>query len=143
MKKIDLDNSHGFILNRTNIRMKNNLLHKFKDYDITPEQWAVLNRLWIQDGISPKELAELTSKDQPTIVRILAKLQNKGYLFRKDNPEDNRSLLIYLTQKGKEVQDNLIPLAFEALGKATRGIDQDQIEQVKVVLNQIFQNLES
>lgn len=75
--KIDLDNSLGFILNRTNTRMKNNLLHKFKDYDITPEQWAILNRLWVRDGISPKEIAELTSKDQPTTVRIIAKLQKR------------------------------------------------------------------
>lgn len=141
--KIDLDNSLGFILNRTNIKMKNTLLHKFKNHDITPEQWAVLNRLWVQDGIPPKELAQLTSKDQPTTVRILAKLQNKGYIFRKVNPKDSRSFLIYLTQKGKDAKAILIPLAFEALGQATSGIDQDQIEIAKVVLNQIYKNLES
>ncbi len=143
MKKIDLDNSLGFILNRTNIRMKNTLLHKFKDYDITPEQWAVLNRLCMQKGITAKELAELTSKDQPTTVRILDKLQNKGYITRKDNPEDSRSFLIYLTQKGEECKDTLIPIEAEALKEVLRGIDKDQIEVVKFVLNQIYKNLES
>ncbi|WP_418792586.1 MarR family transcriptional regulator [Phosphitispora sp. TUW77] len=47
---------------------------------MTSKQWAVLNRLWVQDGISPKELAELTSKDRPTTVRILSKLENKESL---------------------------------------------------------------
>ncbi|AGL00313.1 MarR family winged helix-turn-helix transcriptional regulator [Desulfoscipio gibsoniae] len=141
--KIDLDNSLGFILNRTNTRMKNNLLHKFKDYDITPEQWAILNRLWVRDGISPKEIAELTSKDQPTTVRIIAKLQKKGFVSKKVNPKDNRSFLIYLTPKGEESKDILIPLALEALDKAIRGIDKDQIEVTKVLLNQIFKNLEA
>jgi len=142
MLKFSLDNSLGFILNRTNIKMKNTLLHKFKDYDITPEQWAVLNRLWVGDGISPKELAELTYKDQPTTVRILAKLENKSYIYREVNPQDSRSFLIYLTPKGKNVQDALIPLALAALEKATSGIDPDQLETVKSVLNKIYKNLE-
>ncbi|MEG6521963.1 MarR family winged helix-turn-helix transcriptional regulator [Desulfotomaculum sp. 1211_IL3151] len=137
-----LDDSLGFILNRTNLRMKNTLLHHFKDYDVTPEQWAVLNRLWEREGISPKELSELTSKDQPTTVRIISKLEKKGFVKRKGNPEDGRAYLIYLTNKGQALQDKLFPLAFEALHKAIKGINQEQIEQVKVVLNKIFENLD-
>ncbi len=139
---VDLDNSLGFILNRTNTRMKNNLLQRFKNYDITPEQWAVLNRLWVQDGIPPKELAELTFKDQPTTVRIVSKLENKGLISKNFNPEDNRSILIFLTPKGLELKNILIPLGFEALKKAIRGIDKNKIETAKSVLNQIYKNLE-
>lgn len=139
---INLENSLGFLLNRTNIRMKTNLLHLFKDYNITPEQWAVLNRLWVKDGTSPKELAELTSKDQPTTVRILSKLEKKGFITREVNPDDNRSFLIFLTPKGRDSKKTLIPLANEALDKATRGIDKNKIEVTKDVLNQIYKNLE-
>ncbi|KAF1084955.1 Multidrug resistance operon repressor [Sporotomaculum syntrophicum] len=143
MKKVNPDNSLGFILNRTNTRMKNALLHKFRDYDLTPEQWAVLNRLWVKEGVTPKELADLTCKDQPTTVRMLAKLQNKGYITREVNPEDSRSFLIYLTSKGREAKDILFPLAFEVLNEATRGIEAEQLEAAKSILNQIYRNLES
>ncbi|MEG6521960.1 MarR family winged helix-turn-helix transcriptional regulator [Desulfotomaculum sp. 1211_IL3151] len=136
-----LDNSLGFILNRTNTRMKNNLLHHFKDYDVTPEQWAVLNRLWEREGISSTELAELTSKDQPTTVRMLAKLEKKGYITRKVNPEDGRAYQIFLTSEGRALKDKLFPIAFQALDKSLKGIDRKQIEQVKVILNKIFENL--
>ncbi len=139
---IDLDNALGFIINRTNTRMKNSLFQKFRGYNITPEQWAVLNRLWVQDGITPKELAELTFKDQPTTVRIVSRLENKELISKKLNPEDNRSILIFLTPKGLELENILIPLGFEALNKAIRGIDQNKIETTKVVLNQIYKNLE-
>ncbi|ACV63562.1 transcriptional regulator, MarR family [Desulfofarcimen acetoxidans DSM 771] len=137
-----LNNGIGFILNRTNTRMKNNLLHHFKDYDVTPEQWAVLNCLWEREGISPKELAELTSKDQPTTVRMLSKLEKKGFITRQVNPNDNRSYLIHLTSEGQELKDKLFPLAFQALDKALKGIDKKQIEEVKIVLNKIFNNLD-
>ncbi|MDO7786621.1 MarR family winged helix-turn-helix transcriptional regulator [Desulforamulus aquiferis] len=138
-----LDNSLGYLLNRTNTRMKNNLLHHLRDYDVTPEQWAVLNRLWEKEVISPKELAELTSKDLPTIVRILSKLEKKGFITRKINPEDSRAYLIFLTIEGRELQGKLTPLALEALDKATRGLDKKQIEEFKVVLNKMFENLDS
>jgi len=84
--------------------MKNNLLHKFKDYDITPEQWAVLNRLWVRNGISPKELAELTSKDQPTtngataiadMERALS-LQNQTYLYFREMSNNFGSVQAFL-----------------------------------------------
>lgn len=139
--KFNLDDSLGFILNRSNTRMKNDLLHRFKEYDVTPEQWAVLNRLWEKEGLSPKELAELTSKDLPTTVRILSKLEKKGLITRRVNPEDSRAYLISLTSEGRELRDKLIPLAFEALDKAFKGIDKKQIEEVKIVLNKIFKNL--
>ncbi|SFG11182.1 transcriptional regulator, MarR family [Desulfotomaculum arcticum] len=138
-----LDDSLGFILNRTNTRMKNTLLHHFKNYDVTPEQWAVLNRLWEREGISPKKLAKLTSKDQPTTVRILSKLEKKGFITRQVNPKDSRAYLISLTSEGRELKDKLFPLAFAALDKAIKGLDEKQVEEVKVVLNKIFENLDS
>ncbi len=137
-----LDNSLGFILSRTSTRMKNHLLHSFKAHDVTPEQWAVLNRLWDREEVSPKELAELTSKDQPTTVRILTKLEKKGFITRKVNPDDNRAFLISLTNEGRELKDKLIPLALEILDKALKDIDKKQVEEAIVTLNKIYANLE-
>ncbi len=137
-----IENSLGFIINRTNTRMKNNLLHHLKDYNVTPEQWAVLNRLWEREGVSPKELSELTSKDQPTTVRMLSKLKKKGFIRREVNPGDGRAYLIYLTEEGRALKDKLFPLAFEALDKSIKGIDEEQLDQVKIVLNKIFDNLD-
>ncbi|SHK25094.1 MarR family winged helix-turn-helix transcriptional regulator [Desulforamulus aeronauticus] len=137
-----LDNSLGFILSRTSTRMKNHLLHSIKAYDVTPEQWAVLNRLWEREEVSPKELAELTSKDQPTTVRILTKLERKGFIARKVNPDDNRAFLISLTNEGRELKDKLIPLALEVLDKALKDIDKKQVKEAIVILNKIYANLD-
>lgn len=139
---VDLDNALGFIVNRTNTRMKNSLSRKFKSYNITPEQWGVLNRLWVQDGISPKELSELTFKDQPTTVRIVSKLETKGFISKEPNPGDRRSILIFLTPEGLKLKNILIPLGSEALNEAIKGIDKGEIAVTKGVLNRIYRNLE-
>ncbi|MGI5921258.1 MAG: hypothetical protein ACOX6I_05935 [Syntrophomonadaceae bacterium] len=44
--------SLGSIMNRTNNKLKNALIQIFKPYDVTPEQWVVLKRLWQQAGIT-------------------------------------------------------------------------------------------
>lgn len=140
--KFSLDDSLGFILNLANTRMKNNLLHHFKEYNVTPEQWAILNRLWEKEGLSSKELAELTSKDQPTIVRMLSRLERKSLIIRQVNPEDSRAYIISLTNEGRAIKVKLLPLALEALNKAIDGIPKEELEVTKAVLNKIIKNLE-
>lgn len=133
--------SLGFILNRTNTKLKNALIQSFKPYDITPEQWGLLKHLWEQDEISPKHIAELTFKDQPTTVRILEKLENKGLIFKEVNPDDNRSYFVYLTDRGRELKSILIPLAQKKLSKALTGIDKQDVQKLIQLLNRIYENL--
>ena len=135
------DNSLGFVLNRTNNKLKNALIQILKPYDITPEEWGTLKRLWQQDGISPKCIAELTFKDQPTTVRKLKKLEKKGLIFREVNLADNRSYLIYLTDRGKELKDILIPLTEKKLKEVLKGIDQQEVQKLLEILNRIYANL--
>ncbi|MFZ7102927.1 MAG: MarR family winged helix-turn-helix transcriptional regulator [Peptococcaceae bacterium] len=140
--KLKAEDSLGHILNRTNTKMKNKLLHSFKPYDITPEQWGVLIRLWKTEGISPKDLAILTSKDRPTVARILEKLEKKGFITREINSEDQRSHLIYLTDKGKKMENILVPIAVKTLDDALIGLEKEQIQALFQTLNTIYKNLE-
>lgn len=135
------DESLGSLINRTNNKLKNALIQIFKPYDVTPEQWVVLKRLWQQEGITPKYIAELTFKDQPTVVRILEKLERKEFISRKINIEDSRSYLIYLTDSGRELKNILIPLSKKKQNEALSGIDREDSEKLFQMLNKIYENL--
>ncbi|MBK5262088.1 MAG: MarR family transcriptional regulator, partial [Peptostreptococcaceae bacterium] len=74
---IQFEQNLGFIISRTNTKIKNNLAKALKPYNITHEQWPLLKWLWVQDGISQKELSEKSFKDQPTTARILDKLEQR------------------------------------------------------------------
>ncbi|WP_243689260.1 MarR family winged helix-turn-helix transcriptional regulator [Geotalea toluenoxydans] len=69
-----LDESIGFVVNQTALKLRTEMARRLKPFGLTPEQWSVLNRLAEQDGISQRELATRTFKDQPTTARILDKL---------------------------------------------------------------------
>jgi len=140
--KYIIEESLGFIINRTNQKLSNYLTRRFKSYDITPEQWGLLNRLWDKDGISQKELSEISIKDQTTITRILDKLERKGLIKRQTSPDDRRSFLIFLTDSGRNLESKLVPIAYEVLDEALQGLSEEEIKQMKFLLNKIFMNVD-
>jgi len=140
--KYIVEESLGFIINRTNQKLSNYLTRKFKPYDITPEQWGLLNQLWEKDEITQKELSEKSIKDQTTITRILDKLEWKGLVRRQTSLEDRRSYLIFLTDMGRNLESKLVPIAYEALNEALQGLSEEEIKQLKVLLNKIFINVD-
>ena len=136
-----INGSLGFILNKTNTKLKHELLQCFKEYDVTPEQWAILNCLWEQEGITPKELADSIFKDKPNTNRILEKLQMKELIVRKPHPVDKRAFQVFLTEKGWALREKLIPRAQELLDKAIAGIEEHKVAELKNILNQIYCNI--
>lgn len=136
-----LDESLGFILNKTNTKLKNELFKRLKEYDITPEQWSVLNCLWEQEGVTPKELADMIFKDKPNTNRILEKLQMKELIIRKPHPSDKRAFQIFLTDRGWQLRDKLIYKVMRLLEEATKGMERHKILELKKMLNEIYDNL--
>jgi len=144
MTTFNLDDSYGYIINLAAQRLKYELHQTFqtKGYNITPEQWAVLNRLWEQDGLSQVELAERTFKDKPGTTRILNLLEKKGIVTRHPDESDRRVLRVFLTMTGKDLKDKLIPCAQAVLVKSGRNLTTEEVAQFKLTLNKILRNLE-
>ncbi|MDP4159267.1 MAG: MarR family transcriptional regulator [Bacillota bacterium] len=136
-----LNDSLGFILNKTNTKLKNKLFQRFNEYNVTPEQWSVLNCLWSQEGITPKELADLIYKDKPNTNRILEKLETKELINRKPHPIDKRAYQIFLTNRGWALKEELVPIAIDLLEEATLGIEKHKVEEMIKLLNQVFNNI--
>lgn len=137
-----IEESLGFILSRTNMKLKNELFKRFSSFDVTPEQWSVLNFLWAKEGATPKELSDLICKDKPNTNHILEKLQLKELIIRKPHPADKRAYQIYLTERGRSLRDELVPIAVKLLEEATEGIDKPEVEELKTLLNLMFDNLD-
>lgn len=139
-----LDESTGYLTHVAGLLLKRELLDAIKksNIDITPEQWAVLNRLSENQGQSQRKLAAASFKDTANITRIIDKLETKGLVQRKGDPGDRRARKIYITSKGQQVRDMIEPLAIDVLVKAGNKIDQSDIEVYNKVAKKIIANLE-
>ena len=79
--------------------------------EITTVQFYVLSSLWETDGTKFKELAKKLSMDGATLTGILDRLERQGFVTREDDPEDRRSLLVFLAEKSKLHRDEFRRLA--------------------------------
>lgn len=137
-----LEDSLGFVLSKTNTKLKHKLAQRFNDYNVTPEQWSVLNCLWTHEGLTPKEIADAIFKDKPNTNRILEKLQTKELIVRKPHPTDKRAYQIFLTNRGWSLKDELVPKARQLLEEATEGIEKEKVLEMIKMLNQIYDNID-
>ncbi len=138
-----LDNSQGYIIHRLDVQMSLGLQHAFqaKGFNITPEQWGVLNRLWEKEGIHQSALAERAAKDRHNITRILNLLEKNGFILRTPDGEDKRRLNVYLTEEGKALKQKLIPIVIDYLQKCFAGLTQEEVQDLKRVHKHILKNL--
>ena len=144
MTHFTLDESLGYLINRTAMRLKRELHSAFKTngYKITPEQWAILNRLWEQEGLSQVELADLTFKDKPNVTRMLEVMERKKLVFRQPDENDRRAYKVFLTDTGKQLKEKLVPLAVEVLERGLRDLTSEDITRLSKALNTIYYNFD-
>lgn len=131
----------GFIICHADLKMKNNLMRKIKFFDITTEQWMIMNRLFEEGGISQKELSERTLKDQGSLTRTLDRMGKKGLVKRQVNPTDRRSFLVYLTDEGRAVRNRIVPIAVECIEDAVKGFTEEEVDTLAGFLKRLISNL--
>ena len=82
--------------------------------NITSVQAMVLGFLDDEDRITSSELGKRTELDSATLTGILDRLEAAGFIDRKGNPDDRRSIRIHLTAKGKVMSQEAAKLITEA-----------------------------
>jgi DNA-binding MarR family transcriptional regulator len=144
IKVFPLDYSPGHLIYRSATKMKAELLRAFRKngFEITPEQWSVLNKLWEFEGINQMELAEKTSKDRHTMTRILTLMERKKLIIRKPDRKDNRCYRVYLTRKGKGLKNKLILIVINHLERAFAGFRSTDMKDLRRMHECIIRNLE-
>ncbi|MFK5976782.1 MAG: MarR family winged helix-turn-helix transcriptional regulator [Sulfurovum sp.] len=138
----DMDKSLGFILNRTSLASKTGFNQLIKDYGISPEQWSVIFRVVQHSGISQKELADSTYKNQGNLTRMIDKLVEKEYLKRALDKSDRRAIQLFATDKSIALVDEVVPLSNAFNQKLTDGFDESEKVKLIELLNRVYNNIQ-
>ena len=77
----------------------------------TVSEWRVLATLAGGEPTSIGRLAEITTIKQPTVTRLLDRMEDKGYVRRRAKHGDRRVTLVGITRVGSRLVARLIPLA--------------------------------
>ncbi|MCO7225328.1 MarR family winged helix-turn-helix transcriptional regulator [Pleionea sp. CnH1-48] len=80
-----------------------------KGTGMSPREWRVLAIIGISSPVTSVRIKELTGMDAATITRANARLIELGFVQKTPNPNDGRSTLLTLTDKGKDKFELLMP----------------------------------
>ena len=87
--------------------LRNYIDHRAKERGTTRAQWIVLFRLRQQEGLSQVDLAEVLELQPISLVRLLDRLVEHGLLERRHDPKDRRTNRLFLTERGRQLVDDL------------------------------------
>jgi len=137
--------SLGAHLGRVTKLMSTTLIQHLKQqgHEISLEQWIVLVHLWRKDGQNQRWLCEFAGQHKTSITRAIDALETQNIVLRVPDKEDRRNNLIYLTNKGKTLEKDMMPSVIELMGEITDGIPPSDIEVCKSVLRRMFDNLKT
>ena len=75
-----------------------------KELGITYMQYITFLVLWEKDGITVGEICERLMLDNGTVSPLLKKMEKAGYITRSRSTEDDRVVVITLTEQGRAMQ---------------------------------------
>lgn len=95
---------------RETIKLYTPLLEKL---DLTYTQYITMLVLWEKKSINVKTLGEVLYLDSGTLTPLLKKLESKGLVTRQRSKEDERNLIVELTEAGEQLREEAlsIPIA--------------------------------
>ncbi len=139
----DLEQSLFFLIKRTSKAFREKLNQNFAKagHDVTSEQWRILRCLWQKDGQRQQDLADVVNKDKTCITRIIDSMEKRDLVVRIPDRLDRRQNLIYLTNKGKKLQEELMEIFAKTSIDAQKDIDPEQLAIFIKILDGIYHNL--
>lgn len=146
MKTADVltsENKYDLLAGRVPMLLNRFLLQKFKasEVGLTREQWSVLAILWKEDGCSQQKIADATNRDKPSITRLIDNLVKEGFVKREPHETDRRTNLIYLTEKGKNIEQSVMNVVNETIDQSTEGLTQEQTLIIRDAFQLIYDNI--
>ncbi len=134
--------AYFFMIDTTIKKIRNALQKRFADAgsDLTVDQWVVIDHLHRNPEIAQSTLAELTTKDAPTVTRIIDLLAKKGLVERRMADDDRRKFLVFLTPDGEKLYEQMLPAVVEIRRQGWGNLSDDDYQHFVRIMDEIYQN---
>jgi len=111
-EQLKLDNQLCFPLYATSRLITKIYQPLLKELDLTYPQYLIMLVLWEEDSLTVTAIGKRVILETNTITPLLKRLESKGLITREKNIEDERSIIVSLTEFGKEMENKacLIPI---------------------------------
>lgn len=122
-----------YALSREIIKLYKPYLDQF---NLTYTQYIAMLVMWEEEKIVFKELGKKLHLDSGTLTPVLKKLESMGLIIKYRSKEDDRIVIIELTESGKQLKDEVIEIPEKVFYES--GISEEDAVQFKYYLDKIL-----
>lgn len=117
------------------------IVRRYKPYldeiDLTYTQYIAMMVLWEHKQINVKDMGAFLYLDSGTLTPVLKKLEQKGYLTRERDKEDERVLNVTITEQGEELKEQAVQIPRKMQGCVS--LDKEEAQTLYRILNKILE----
>lgn len=136
----NLDNCFALITSRSAKIFAAALEKELKPYNVTRAQWIAMYYIYNNENITQRQLANKVSSTEPTVVRLIQKMEYDGFLYRMGSGEDKRIKYLKLTEKGLKTCVDLDPIVEKYKNDIVAGVSEDELQILTAVLDKMIDN---
>ena len=138
----NLDDCIAFVTCKGAKDLADSLEKRLNHYNITRSQWIALYYIKNNNMITQRQLADKMSLKEPSVVRLLDKMELYGWVNRISSNDDKRMKFLVLTDSGKEIETAMLDVAEKFKSDVLNGISLEDLDVFKATLNKMLINIE-
>ena len=112
-----------------------------EDLGLYRGQPRLLHALWEREGRTHSELAERLNVQPATITKMLQRMQEAGFVQRRQDSQDQRVSRVYLTTAGRDIQERVQQVWQQLEEEALVGLTPEERVLLRRFLTQVHDNL--
>jgi len=142
MKKFDYENSIGYVVYAASKNFQKAFdLELRNKIGISITQSKVIFALYLHSGLTQRELADKIGIEGPSLVPIIDKMEEDGYVERKLDSKDRRIKRIYTTPKTDLLWDSIMACGTQIRKVSSKEVSEQEIKSALGIIKKITENL--
>ena len=138
-----VDDYLAYLLARSSKLVSEQFHATVKAAGVNVNYWRILASLSDGDGLTLKQLNERVLFNQPTLSKLVARMETEGLLARQKDSQDKRAILIFITRQGRILVDDLLAQSKWHEEQVMSDYSMEQQALLKDMLRQLVKTLES
>ncbi len=131
----------GFLLHDVARLLRKRFEQRAKHMGLTRSQWQTIAYLARNEGIHQSGLAELLEIEPITLMRVLDKLAERGFIERRRHETDRRISLLYTTELARGLLTDMRAIGDATRSEALQGISDEDRDRLLAILDTMKSNL--
>ena len=136
-QEFDRQNRFGWMINVVANKASKDFDIELKQHGLSLALWPTLMCLWEEEGITQRDIAAKSKVENSTTTRTLDKLAKLELVERRADPNSRRSFRIYLTEKGKALEEQLVPIPIRLNKELMNELDAEEQQQMIKLLQKM------